>query len=294
MTALVAGTVDPWYRRMRPPADLSTGVRRITAFVERSAAPWQRREPPTGFLTVIMALADPVGVGTGDAAMRPLHAFATGAWAGPGTGPGPGSGQLITQCGPVNIGIEMQVRPWMARPVFGVSAAEMMANIVDLGGHAALPWLVADCYGGLQDWPAVIQAGFGWLRDRVAMPAAAPRRDMIAAWQRLEVSGGTLPIAALAAGTGWSHRHFKALFQAEMGLSPKAAARLLRFDRARTLIEGAPEASLAAIAAACGYSDQSHLTREVRAFAAASPGALRRESGDHRAWFVPEDRLQAD
>ena len=59
-------------------------------------------------------------------------------------------------------------------------------------------------------------------------------------------------------------------------LTPKAAARVIRFDRARhLLIRQASEKSsgyrLADLAAACGYFDQAHLAREFRALAGCPP-----------------------
>jgi AraC-like DNA-binding protein len=49
-----------------------------------------------------------------------------------------------------------------------------------------------------------------------------------------------------------------------------------RIDRAKALLRGS-EAPLAEIADACGFSDQSHLTRVFRSLTGTSPGAWRRE-----------------
>jgi transcriptional regulator GlxA family with amidase domain len=84
-------------------------------------------------------------------------------------------------------------------------------------------------------------------------------------------------VADLAAGTGWSGRHLASRFRAEIGLTPKAAARVVRFDRARRrLVEhvsGAGQAGyqLADLAAETGYFDQAHLAREFRALAGVPP-----------------------
>jgi AraC-like DNA-binding protein len=55
-----------------------------------------------------------------------------------------------------------------------------------------------------------------------------------------------------------------------IGLTPKVAARVIRFDRARRLLVGRTGAE---VAARCGYADQSHLVRGFIAFAGLSPGA---------------------
>ncbi|MGH3567186.1 MAG: hypothetical protein ACRDRH_14375 [Pseudonocardia sp.] len=52
------------------------------------------------------------------------------------------------------------------------------------------------------------------------------------AWDRLEESGGTLHIADLAREVGWSRRHLAEKFSREIGLAPKSAARLIRFEQA--------------------------------------------------------------
>jgi transcriptional regulator GlxA family with amidase domain len=94
-------------------------------------------------------------------------------------------------------------------------------------------------------------------------------------WQALLSARGEVSISGLARETGWTSRHLGARFRAEIGLSPKAAARVVRFDRARRLLQrrvaagGAP--ALADLAAACGYYDQAHLAREFRSLAGCPP-----------------------
>jgi len=80
-------------------------------------------------------------------------------------------------------------------------------------------------------------------------------------------------VSALAAGTGWSDRHLTSRFRAEIGLTPKAAARVIRFDRAKRLLIRCADTGtrLADLAVACGYFDQAHLAREFRALAGCPP-----------------------
>jgi AraC-like DNA-binding protein len=73
----------------------------------------------------------------------------------------------------------------------------------------------------------------------------------------------------LADEVGWSARHLTNRFRTELGLRPKDAARVTRFDRARRRI--GPGVRLADVAADAGYFDQAHLTREFAAFAGCSP-----------------------
>jgi AraC-like DNA-binding protein len=87
-------------------------------------------------------------------------------------------------------------------------------------------------------------------------------------------SGGAVAVETLAAELGWSRRHFAARFRAEVGMAPKALARLLRFERAVERLRGGEE--LAMIALGCGYYDQAHFNRDFRAFTGTTPTAYRR------------------
>jgi AraC-like DNA-binding protein len=80
--------------------------------------------------------------------------------------------------------------------------------------------------------------------------------------------------------TGYSPKHFISLFRGAVGLTPKHYYRVKRFTAAlQTLADGAG-ASLAETAASLGYADQSHLTREFRAFAGITPTQYRPRGSD--------------
>ena len=61
-----------------------------------------------------------------------------------------------------------------------------------------------------------------------------------------------------------------ALMVAELGMSPKELCRLFRFDAVIGRLTSG-ESSLAEVAAATGYADQSHLTREFHQMVGCSP-----------------------
>ena len=111
----------------------------------------------------------------------------------------------------------------------------------------------------------------------VAGPVAP---EVLWSWRQLLRTGGSVRVADLAAGTGWSGRHLASRFRAEIGLTPKAAARVIRFDRARKLLVSrlgganggdGGGCGLADLAADTGYFDQAHLAREFRALAGVPP-----------------------
>ncbi|SPE64317.1 Adenosine deaminase [Streptomyces netropsis] len=118
------------------------------------------------------------------------------------------------------------------------------------------------------------------LLDRLlpALLAAGPTPSeaVIHAWQRLNAASGRILISTLADDAGVRRRRLEALFREQVGATPKALARILRFHKAFRLIGNeSSNIGLAAVATACGYSDQAHLTREVRALSGSTPRCLR-------------------
>ncbi|MFD0359961.1 helix-turn-helix domain-containing protein [Nocardia sp. GCM10030253] len=80
----------------------------------------------------------------------------------------------------------------------------------------------------------------------------------------------------LAESCGWSRKRSWARFESQIGLTPERAAMMVRFRYAvEGLLAGQPAAD---IAVACGYTDQSHLCRDVSSFAGSTPGALSGEA----------------
>jgi AraC-like DNA-binding protein len=103
------------------------------------------------------------------------------------------------------------------------------------------------------------------------------RSEVTEAWRLLITSGGAIRAGQLAAKVGWSARYLQRQLLSETGLTPRSAARVIRFDRARRRPQraagtGRPP-SLARLAAGCGYYDQAHLAREFRELAGAPPSA---------------------
>jgi AraC-like DNA-binding protein len=92
-------------------------------------------------------------------------------------------------------------------------------------------------------------------------------------WQRLQAAGGRITIGALAAELGVGRRRLETGFVREIGLTPKTVARIARFQDAVQVI-AAPSGTFCA-AAACGYADQPHFNREIRAMAGITPSELR-------------------
>ena len=82
-------------------------------------------------------------------------------------------------------------------------------------------------------------------------------------------------VADIQRQAGYSPRHFIALFRAAVGLTPKHYYRVKRFTSVLRRLAANGDDNLADLAAAAGYSDQSHLTREFREFAGVTPTQYR-------------------
>ena len=106
---------------------------------------------------------------------------------------------------------------------------------------------------------------------RRAQDGPEPAPEVAWAWRRLMATGGKLPIRRLAAEVGWSHKHLITRFRQQVGLPPKTAARLVRFDAVWRRLATDPPARWDQVAAECGYADQAHLIRDFRQFTGASP-----------------------
>jgi AraC-like DNA-binding protein len=102
-------------------------------------------------------------------------------------------------------------------------------------------------------------------------------------------------VADIQRATGYSPRHFIALFRSAVGLNPKHYYRIRRFNSAARNMAAGGGQGLSDIAAGAGYCDQAHLTREFHEFAGVVPTKYRpsgidrplhhrtaAESGPHR------------
>lgn len=77
---------------------------------------------------------------------------------------------------------------------------------------------------------------------------------------------GLSTVQEVARSTGWSERHFSQVFREQVGFSPKAWTRILRFQRVVQELHAGVDVPWAEMALDCGYYDQSHFANEFRAF----------------------------
>lgn len=167
-------------------------------------------------------------------------------------------------------GIQINLSPLTPRAFFDTPAAGFAHHSVDVAEVSRrLATELHERVNAAPTWPERFDA-IDDVLTRALRSAVGPRPEVAEAWRRIARSHGGLPVSLVADQVGWSRRHLASQFRAELGIGPKDAARVLRFDRARRLI-GAGAGTLAEIAAACGYFDQSHLDREFKTLAGTSP-----------------------
>jgi len=111
------------------------------------------------------------------------------------------------------------------------------------------------------------------LRARV-QGTRRPHASTVQAIRTLVESGGFTSIRQVAREVGWSERTLERRFLQEVGASPKLLLRTVRFHHLLTHLAKNPKESWATLACDCGFSDQAHLVREVRAFAGCTPSRL--------------------
>ena len=254
--------------RGRPTPPLRAYVAWYVGYRQTGSMPGRHRGLPSPYVTFILTLSDPLEIAVhSDPRQRPeVYETLLG---GLHTTPA-----IISHPGRQS-GIQLALEPLGARALLGMPAAEL-ANL-DVPASDVLGPLAAELYARIRlapSWPQRFAMLDELLLRRLQPERSAPQA-IAAAWCALKQSGGALSIPDLADSIGWSSRHLAERFRGELGLSPKAAARVIRFDRARRQLghqvaSGAP-CSLADLAARYGYYVQAHLAREFRELAGCSP-----------------------
>lgn len=154
------------------------------------------------------------------------------------------------------------------RALLGVPAGVLDGQVVDLADILDASSEIQNRLLEASSW----EQRFGILDDALTQTLTGHRvaSELRWVWHEIVHKGGLTRIDDLARTAGWSRRHFTQRFGTELGLSPKVLGRIARFERACALIEGR-ECRLADVAAAVGYSDQPHMTREWQALAGCPP-----------------------
>ncbi len=255
--------VEPAWVTRSPPPELLPFVESYHGY-RTSGGSGLHRGLPSRHLTFIVSIGTDIDViAQTDPAQAPgrYRAVLSGLQA---------SSALISNDGPQE-GVAIELTPVGVRALLGVPASALWNTTVEL----------ADVLGPTGDelWERM-QHTRGWaarfaICDELlgrAMGVDTLEPALARAWRLILESGGTGSVSRLAECVGWTRQHLARRFAAEYGLSPKLAARVVRFERACATLREVPFVpSIAQVAAACGYYDQAHLNRDFVALAGCTP-----------------------
>jgi AraC-like DNA-binding protein len=243
-----------------PHPALRRHVHGYTGYTESGPAV-ARLEPPPGRIELIVSFGPHIDVIEPSGRRERHRSFAVGL----------AEEHSFTEHDGEQAGVQIGISPPAARALLGVPLGAIAHRVV------ALDELLGRSGDELAERLAMAS---GWderfrlLDAAIARRLAAgtpPPREVSWAWERLAASGGATRVDALARETGWSRRHLAERFRSEIGLSPKVAARVLRFQRVTARLRAGRPDRLAELALDCGYYDQAHLNRDFRAFAGCTP-----------------------
>jgi AraC-like DNA-binding protein len=250
---------EPAPERARSPRVVAAPHARLRSLLPRGYAGFTEATTPR-HLVLPATTAVPLVVKLADSPYRP-PAFVMGAH---------GSSVVLEgDCAPSYL--EVLLSPLGAYRILGLPMNQLSDHTVDLvevlgAGGRRLAERLREARTWRQRFVLMDQFLLGRL-DRGPRPSPEVGR----VWERLVTTGGAVPISQLASEVGWSHRHLIARFRQQVGLGPKTAARLVRFDGVwRQLDEGRP-LDWGLVAAEVGYADQAHLVREFRQFTGTTP-----------------------
>ena len=219
---------------------------------------------------------------------------------------GPLTGARVGSLGPGSTVVGLRFQPGAAATVLGMPASELANLVVDadtLWGPA-----VAAVGARMAEAASPERAGAllqGLVASRLA-DAVRPDPIVAEAVRRL-MARPAEDVASLRSSLAISERNFRRQCRATIGVGPKALQRMLRFQgvlaRAQYAVSRGRRPAgdgLALLAAASGYADQAHLTRECVRLTGVTPRVFLRDieqacrcGHDHEASYAPLLRRSA-
>jgi AraC-like DNA-binding protein len=267
---------ESWSFAIRAPAPPLRGlVPGYCLYEERRTAVPLHRHLPHPAATLLIGLEGTMELVDPDGSCRTLRE-GEGFLAGLHTRP------ARTRSGPRQRGVDIKLPPPVAHRLLGGLPMQELANrdlpldsllgpsVRELAGRLAAARGPDGAFDLLDDFLG------GRILDAPRRHSPVEAQGVAHAWRRLWRSGGRVRIGAVAADLGWSRKRLVAAFREQVGLPPKTAARILRFDAAMEMLKARPGVRWSEVALACGYADQAHLAREVRALSGSTPGGLAR------------------
>ncbi len=260
MTCYAGPMADTMFLSRQPSLPISGLIARITGYSSRTKPSWFRETAELVF-PLVFNLGQPWAIqlgSEGDAKHR--RSFTAGLYPGP----------VSVSCAAGAELLQVDLTPLGAARLLGGAAAELAGQVVDMrsverfGGEYDA---IHDRLYCATDWTVRFDLIERFLAPRFT---CATSSHVQKSWKLL-AQGQT--VAETADAVGWSTRHLRKRFRQETGIRPVTAARMLRFQHARTFALRSDNPDWADIAAASGYSDQAHLIRAFHEFAGEPPMA---------------------
>jgi AraC-like DNA-binding protein len=187
---------------------------------------------------------------------------------------GPQTRFLTRPFAPPFIAVGARFHPGAGAAVLRVAASELRDAHIPLGAlDAELASVLDDRLGTVQTAAEALTA-FTTALARRCTDVDSPDPLVRAVVAALTHEGPR--VSELAGAAAISERQLRRRFRASVGYGPKTLHRVLRFQRVvHELAGGTGRAGdLARCAAAAGYADQAHLTRECRELSGFTPGQV--------------------
>lgn len=262
--------VHEWVE-VSPASSLRSLIAGYTGYREEVEAPVRRLETPSRGAVLVLGFGPPLTVSeavpSGSGSQRPgsaVSSFAGGLC---------DRSAVVAHAGHQE-GIQVRLGPLALYALFGVPLGEincLAGGVVDVAELGAGDW--GERLGAVAGWECRFALLDELLASKLATTGTEPTPEVADAWRQLCTSHGAVRIGALVAESGLSHRAFIQRFRRQVGVSPKTAARIMRYERAIALL-GLGTLSVAEVAAESGYADQAHLDREFSALSGCPPTRL--------------------
>ena len=175
----------------------------------------------------------------------------------------------------------IRLQPWSVGTVLGAVPASSAFGSCD-AFEAVADHVVCALRSG--DWPAI------WRTFDVALSAQRGAGRRAEAVVRAIIARDAASAEEVGREHGLGRRQVERTVREATRLSPKQLASLARFERARDALFARPDVPLARLAAAVGFADQAHFTREFKRYAGRTPRAFAAEARRVRAWHVLRGR----
>jgi AraC-like DNA-binding protein len=178
---------------------------------------------------------------------------------------------LISPTGIVQL-IGIRFHPGGTLPFFSLPMQEITNRVVELGVlDSRFERDLISCAERARSLPQKVAAVEGLLAGRVN--ACQRESWLLGTAARIVRHHDCISVDQLATDAGISNRQLERRFLQEVGIGPKLLGRIVRFQQVFRTVEG-NDPQWAAVAAECGYYDQSHLVRDFQQFARQTPSVL--------------------